>query len=176
MTKKKNGFLTFCFSLVPGAGEMYMGFMKQGVSIMGAFWLLIFLAAFLNMDQVLFILPILWCYSFFNVHNIRGMSDEEFYALEDDYAFHLDKLLPLEKWNKKQSSILAAVLIVLGICMLWNYVTGYLQWLLPSEFYWNIMHDIPQILIGVLLIFGGICLIRGKKKELTQKADEKEEI
>ena len=32
MTRKKNGFLTLCFSLVPGAGEMYMGFMKQGVS------------------------------------------------------------------------------------------------------------------------------------------------
>ena len=34
MTKKKNGFLAFCFSLIPGAGEMYMGFMKQGASIM----------------------------------------------------------------------------------------------------------------------------------------------
>lgn len=42
MTKKKSGFLTFCFSLMPGAGEMYMGFMKQGVSIMAFFWLLIF--------------------------------------------------------------------------------------------------------------------------------------
>ena len=49
MTKKKSGFLTFCFSLMPGAGEMYMGFMKQGVSIMAFFWLLIFLAAFFNM-------------------------------------------------------------------------------------------------------------------------------
>ena len=72
MTKKKSGFLTFCFSLVPGAGEMYMGFMRQGVSIMALFWLLIFLAAFLSIGPVLFILPILWCYSFFNVHNIRG--------------------------------------------------------------------------------------------------------
>ena len=84
MTRKKSGFLTFCFSLIPGAGEMYMGFMKQGLSIMAAFWLMIFLAAFLNLGPVLFVLPILWCYSFLNVHNIRGMSDEEFYALEDD--------------------------------------------------------------------------------------------
>lgn len=176
MTRKKNGFLTFCFSLVPGAGEMYMGFMKQGVSIMAAFWLLIFLAAFLNIGPVLFILPILWCYSFFNVHNIRGMSDEEFYALEDDYAFHLDKVLPMERWSKKQNNILAAILIILGICILWNYVTDYLCWLIPNEFYWAFMSNIPQLFIAVLLIIGGVYLIRGKKKELDQKTDEKEGI
>lgn len=174
MIRKKNGFLTFCFSLVPGAGEMYMGFMKQGVSIMTVFWLLIFFATFFNMDPVLFILPILWCYSFFNVHNIRGMSDEEFYALEDDYAFHLDKLIPMEKWNKKQSTILAAVLIILGICMLWDNVMYYLHWLIPSELYWSVMDGIPQIFVGVLLIIGGVYLIKGKKKELEQKPDEKE--
>ncbi len=30
MTRKKSGFLTFCFSLIPGAGEMYMGFLEWG--------------------------------------------------------------------------------------------------------------------------------------------------
>ena len=35
MTRKKNGFWTFVCSLVPGAGEMYMGFFKQGLSLMG---------------------------------------------------------------------------------------------------------------------------------------------
>ena len=122
MTKKKSGFLAFCFSLLPGAGEMYMGFMKQGVSIMALFWLLIFLSAFLNIGPVLFILPILWCYSFFNVHNIRGMSDEEFYALEDDYLFHMERVLPRG-----------------------------------------------------LLIWSGVNLIRGKKKELDDKLLEQEE-
>ena len=37
MIKKKNAILTFIFSLVPGAGEMFMGFMKQGVSLMSMF-------------------------------------------------------------------------------------------------------------------------------------------
>ncbi|MCI8484321.1 MAG: hypothetical protein HFH41_08280 [Lachnospiraceae bacterium] len=169
MTKKRNGFLAFCFSLVPGAGEMYMGFMKQGISIMAVFWMLIFFASFLNIDQVLFVLPILWCYSFFNVHNIRGMSDEEFYALEDDYAFHLNRVFPVEKWNR---NVLAGILIIMGIVMLWNNFMGYLHWLIPSEFYWNIMDGVPQILISVLLILGGIRLIQGKKKELEKKEEE----
>ena len=34
MQKQKRGFWLFIFSLIPGAGEMYMGFKKQGISIM----------------------------------------------------------------------------------------------------------------------------------------------
>lgn len=175
MTRKKNGFLTLCFSLVPGAGEMYMGFMKQGVSIMSVFWMLIFLAAFLNLGPVLFILPILWCYSFFNVHNLRGMSDEEFYALEDDYLFHLDKIFPTERWNKRQSNLLAAALIFVGAAMLWDYMMDYLQWLLPNQIYWHIMDSVPRVCVSLLLIFGGMYLIRGKKRELDEK-EEREEL
>mgnify|MGYP000447103866 CR=1 FL=1 len=37
MQKQKKGFLLFISSLIPGAGEMYMGFFKQGISIMTLF-------------------------------------------------------------------------------------------------------------------------------------------
>ena len=40
-TKKKSRFLSFCFSFLPGAAEMYMGFMKTGMSLMLVFFLLI---------------------------------------------------------------------------------------------------------------------------------------
>ena len=45
MKKEKSKFLTFCFSLLPGAGHMYMGFMKMGLSLMAAFFFLIFLSS-----------------------------------------------------------------------------------------------------------------------------------
>ena len=32
--RKKNKLLTLFFSFIPGAAEMYMGFMKQGLSLM----------------------------------------------------------------------------------------------------------------------------------------------
>ena len=44
MTRKKNRLITFLWSLIPGAGEMYLGFMKRGACIMGAFWGLLALA------------------------------------------------------------------------------------------------------------------------------------
>ena len=41
MQKQKRGFLLFICSLIPGAGEMYMGFFKQGISIMTLIWALV---------------------------------------------------------------------------------------------------------------------------------------
>ena len=38
MTNKKNKLITFFVSLIPGAGEMYLGFYKMGGSIMVLFW------------------------------------------------------------------------------------------------------------------------------------------
>ena len=29
----KNGFLTFCCAFIPGAGQMYQGYMKRGLSL-----------------------------------------------------------------------------------------------------------------------------------------------
>ena len=33
--RKKSGFLTFCFSLIPGAGEMYLGIYEDGCQLDG---------------------------------------------------------------------------------------------------------------------------------------------
>ena len=38
----KNGFLTFCCAFIPGAGQMYQGYMKRGLSL-----ILIFFAIFI---------------------------------------------------------------------------------------------------------------------------------
>ena len=53
MTNKKNAFWRFIFSLMPGAGEMYMGFLKMGVSIMGLFLLIAFIASSLGLGMFL---------------------------------------------------------------------------------------------------------------------------
>ena len=45
---KKNLFLTFCFSFIPGAGQMYQAYMKRGLSIMIIFASFIALIAIVN--------------------------------------------------------------------------------------------------------------------------------
>lgn len=175
MTRKKSGFLTFIFSFLPGAGEMYMGFMKQGITLMGAFFLLIFLATWLNIGALLFVLPVLWCYGFFHVHNLRCMPDEEFYAVEDDYLFHLDQILPagrrMEKYNR---NVLALILIVIGVAILWDSLGDFIRWFLPSYWagwYWGVTNRVPKLIISVALILGGVWLVRGKKRQLDEEED-----
>lgn len=173
MTKKKSGFLTFCFSLIPGAGEMYMGFMKQGLSIMAVFWGAVFIAAYLNVGPILFVLPILWCYSFFHVHNLRGMPEEEFYAVEDDYLFHMEQIFSKSRWSQKQNNILGGILLLVGVVILWNNFEDYMYELLPEWIYWGVIRVVPQIAVAVVLVAAGIVLIRGKKEEMDQEDQEK---
>mgnify|MGYP000567912327 CR=1 FL=1 len=77
MKKQKHGFWVFIFSLIPGAGEMYMGFKKQGLSIMLLFWGSIALASITGLGWLAMFLPVIWFYSFFNVHNLKSLPDRK---------------------------------------------------------------------------------------------------
>lgn len=180
MTKKKSGFWTFLFSLLPGAAEMYMGFMKMGVSLMGLFFALFIIGGFFG--QSIFVLAdiVVWFYSFFHAHNLRAMDDEEFYALEDDYLFHLDGS-GKEFWTKMVASryrkLAAAALILIGVSILWNNLLDLLYWIIPEflqDIVSTISYRIPQTVLGVAIIVAGVWMIRGKKQELLDW-DEKEE-
>ena len=179
MIRKKGSFLTFCFSLLPGAGQMYMGFMKRGLVLMSAFFLLIFLSAFLNTGALMLIMPILWFYAFFDTHNLRSMPDDEFYALEDDFVF-INQIPKdsLKVFRDKYKNIIALVLIVIGITILWNNFFDLVRSILPdyigervTNAIYNIGYYFPQLLIGAAIVALGLYLIRGKKKELDHSAE-----
>ncbi|MBU3190198.1 hypothetical protein K9O30_14075 [Clostridium bowmanii] len=169
MKKEKSKFLTFCFSMLPGAGHMYMGFMKMGLSFMAAFFFLIFLSSWLSIGPLLFVLPLIWFYSFFDCINKRYSTDEEFLLLEDDYLFSLDELGNID-WGilKKHRLVSGIILVLLGVYLIWintiNSLTGYI-----SDEVYNAIHNItrmaPQIIIGVVIIVIGTKLIIGKKRE-----------
>ena len=97
--KKKSGFLTFCFSFLPGAGEMYLGFMKMGASLMGMFFALIGVAYALNLPVLFFGIIVEWFYSFFHVHNLAGLTDEEFLSIEDGSAWMLFSVRTGKRWK-----------------------------------------------------------------------------
>lgn len=177
MIRKKNSFFTFIFSLIPGAGQMYMGFMKRGLSLMSSFFIIIFFSVWLNAGPFMFIALISWFYSFFDTHNLRSVPDDEFYELEDNYIlfpeFMKDKsYLELQK---KYKNIIAIVLIVMGFTILWNNIydmfSGVLPYYLRSIIY-SIGRGIPQIIIGLAIILFGLYLIRGKKQELYQNESQ----
>ena len=181
MTKKKSGFWTFIFSLLPGAAEMYMGFMKMGVSLMGLFLGLFIIGGFFG--QSIFVLAdiVVWFYAFFHAHNLRAMDDEEFYALEDDYLFHLDGS-GKEFWNKMTVSryrkLAAVVLILIGISILWNNLLDLIWYIIPDfmqDFVSVLSYRLPQTVLGIAIIVAGVWMIRGKKRELLDEKEEEED-
>ena len=173
MINKKSKFLTFVFSLLPGAGHMYMGFMNMGVSFMSVFFFTIFLSTWLNIGPLLFVLPLIWFYSFFDCTNRLSLDEEEFLLLEDKYLFSIDKLSKLDKnIFKKRNFAAGVVLLILGIYLIadnmMNVLAQYIPQYIPQELYYIIqdfMRQTPKIIIGVAIIVIGVRLIIGKKRE-----------
>ena len=133
MQKQKRGFWLFIFSLIPGAGEMYMGFKKQGISIMLLFWGVFAVGSCTGMDWLIFLIPIIWFYSFFNVHNLKSLSEEEFYSVEDSYVLHMDKLIgDVDTLLTHHRKLTAIVLIVFGASILWNNLVDFFYMILPG--------------------------------------------
>lgn len=174
MTRKKNGFLTFIFSLLPGAGEMYMGFLKQGISLMALFFAVIAVSSWINIGPILFILPIIWFYGFFHVHNLRSLSDEEFYAVEDKFIFasaDLEEVIG----KKAGRNIVAIALIVVGAGALWDMFRDMIYPIIATISgeaaiqVDRVLYYIPQFLIAVCIIGFGVYLIKGKKKKMDEE-------
>ena len=83
----KNGFLTFCCAFIPGAGQMYQGYMKRGLSLILTACLIGMVSSLLN--PVMLLLVVVWMYSFFDTFNLRAQIIADT-APEDDYLVHFD--------------------------------------------------------------------------------------
>lgn len=174
-TRKKNRFFTFCFSCLPGAAEMYMGFMKMGVSLMLLFFAVIMLATWLNQGALVMIGVVIWFYGFFHANHLAGLSDEEFDQVKDDYLLGMEGIPGIRSLVDKNHKWIAWILIFLGVCFLWNSIEDLLRDILPEAYrfiprmMWRIGNYIPSFVIGAAIIYVGIKMIIGKK---TPSPDE----
>ncbi len=168
-TKKKSKFLTFCFSLFPGAAEMYMGFMKTGLSLMFLFVMLIIVTTWMNLGALPAICIVIWFYGFFHANHLASLTDEEFEQVKDGYLFGLDELPTLKNVVAKYNKWVAFFLIFLGVCLLLDTCASFLSNILPdgyrfiSRLMWRIGDYLPRALIGIGIIYMGLRMINGKK-------------
>lgn len=173
MIKQKRGFFLFLASLIPGAGELYMGFRKQGLSIMLLFWSLFALGAGTGMDWLVMFVPVIWLYSFFNVHNLKSLSEEEFYSLEDSYILHFEEFIGEgNTFFHKYRTLVAVLLIVFGFSILWNNFSDILYWVLPgflAGIVREISYQLPQIIIAIAIVIAGFYILSDKKHQLKDK-------
>ena len=187
MRKKKNRFLLFCCSFIPGAGELYLGFMNMGLSLLMSFGILSVIVGFMGIGVLAFLPAVLWVYSFFHANNLGSLTDEQFYSMEDTYLFGFSNT-DMESIKKSLSGryrkVIAIILIILGISMLWNVAMDFIYYTVGYEFYDRyiapytnvISHTMPQLIISIVIIWFGIRLINGKKVELDILDEKNEEM
>lgn len=163
MKRKKSKFLTFLCSLIPGAGHMYLGFMKMGLSLLLTFVGIICIASWTGIDQLIFVALVVWVYAFFHLHNIAGAPDEEFQKLEDRYLIPFGNNMPVN-----MQRIVSIGLILLGVLMLINVLPHMLPEFMTRYLPDGIFYYLPQCLVALVLIAAGIIMILGKKVSLEQ--------
>lgn len=170
---KKSRFFTFIFSFCPGAAEMYMGFMKNGLTLMATFFLLCGLMGVTGFDFLMAVIAIVWFYAFFHARNIAKMDDMTFSQFEDVYVWEeFDRKGAFKISSSKLRTVASITLILVGGGILWNYLLDIVARFIPGD-YWDYIYPIidrlPSAIIALALIVAGFVLIRGKKKELTEQ-------
>ena len=152
---------------------MYMGFMKQGVSLMAVFMVCLAIPLSLSIrpfEMLALSAVVVWFYSFFHARNLAALAEEEFKALKDGFVW--EGFLEEKSFKISSPTIrkwAAGILIVIGTVILWDNFSNIFYQLIPNR-YWDevypIINRIPQVVIAVLIIFIGLKLIAGKKEEL----------
>ena len=157
---KKNALLTFIFACIPGAGQMYYGYMKRGLSLITFFCL--FIMAGTLVDALVVGSIIVWMYSFFDTYDlIRHLAAGE--PKNDDL------LLPgswddIKAMLPQHNKLLGWGLIAFGIWALYDIlISDWLTTALTHYFGYGIVYDfihgLPNIMVGILLVFAGIKLL-----------------
>lgn len=181
---KKNGILTFLFAFVPGAGQMYQGYMKRGLSLITLFFLCIM--AGMLLEPLVLTALIVWMYSFFNTFNLRAQFIAGT-APADDYLVHFNtKDARLTLFFRDSHKLLGWGLIALGGLVAYENVImrvfGDVMWRWGQNnpvfrAFYLMLDELPQIVTCVALIVCGLWLVRGPKgkKVHRKKAEEPED-
>ena len=176
---KKNGILTFLFAFVPGAGQMYQGYMKRGLSLITLFFLCIM--AGMLLEPLVLTALIVWMYSFFDTFNLRAQIIAE-NAPADDYLVHINwKDKRMQDFMMDSHKLLGWGLIALGGLVAYENVImrvfGDVMWRWGQNnpvfrAFYLMLDELPQIVTCVALIVCGLWLVRGPK---GKKAEEPED-
>ncbi|SDX28156.1 hypothetical protein [Paenibacillus sp. CF384] len=158
---KRSRWLSTVLSILPGAGHMYLGLQKRGLQLMAGFLLSIYLLDVLQLSLFLFMVPLLWCFSFFDALQQQSRLNNGDGQLED---------VPIVDWLIHRQKWLGIALVALGLYysadrLLLEYVQRvWGDWQLTS----NIRYYFKTGLTALLLIGAGVKLLSGSKQKAVK--------
>ena len=178
---KKNGILTFLFAFVPGAGQMYQGYMKRGLSLITMFCLFIIVGSATGLDALVVGCIVVYMYSFFDTFNLRAQIIAE-NAPADDYQVHINwKDKRMQQFMMDSHKLVGWGLIALGGLVAYENIImrvfGDVMWRWGQNnpvfrAIYLMLDELPQIVTCVVLIVCGLWLVRGPKGKKNRKKPE----
>lgn len=179
----KNGLLTLLFAFIPGAGQMYQGYMKRGLSLMLMCCVIGVLAMLFS--PIAFFLLLVFMYSFFDTLNLRAQIALG-NAPADDYLVHLDpKDKRLARLLLDSHKLVGWLLIAFGALIAYQNlimnIFGDLvyRWGHSSPVFralYLVMASLPDVVVCVVLIVCGVWLVKGphpaKKPDASKDVPE----
>lgn len=179
----KNGLLTLLFAFIPGAGQMYQGYMKRGLSLMLMCCVISVLAVLFS--PIAFFLLLVFMYSFFDTLNLRAQIALG-NAPADDYLVHLDpKDKRLARLLLDSHKLVGWLLIAFGALIAYqNLIMNTLgdlvyRWGHSAPVFralYLVMDSLPDVVVCVVLIVCGVWLVKGphpaKKPDASKDAPE----
>jgi TM2 domain-containing membrane protein YozV len=156
MQMSNRKLIAVALAVIPGAGHMYLGLLKQGTQLMAVFFLTLFLTGSMNIGLLGFLLPVLWFNSLFDVYHLL---EEEPDGLGADES-------TIFGWVNSHPGWIGWSLIILGVLIILQKVVGpIMQPLLNAD----INNYLQTVLVALILIAGGIKLLAGSKKEPSKE-------
>ena len=176
MNIDKQKLVTFLCALWPGGGYMYFGMMKKGAILMAVFTALLGLTLTIGWKFLAFLLPVIWCYCFFDTFHVAKLH-EDIRAMEDQDCF--DKVAafckddPLKKFEGRRTFLAVLILLAALYTLIYGVLLPFFRW--GEQFYWVqvTLTVIPTAVVAVLLFMVGKNILQ---KEQERKAEEAAEI
>lgn len=163
--KKSKAIATF-LSIFPGAGHLYLGMQRRGIQLMAAFLFSIYILDVLRLGIFLFLIPIIWFYSFFDgLQRASKYGNEE----QDDTPI-ISYLINHQKW-------LGIGLLLLGLYYLTTnillpIISPMLVEIINIDIRYWFERYFQTAVVCVLLIGGGLKLLIGKKERKVELPEE----
>ncbi|UOQ85802.1 hypothetical protein [Gracilibacillus salinarum] len=155
-SENKSRVLAVILSIFPGAGHLYLGLQKRGLQLMAVFLFSIYILDVLHLSLFLFLIPIVWFYSFFDT--LQTVNRIEYENVQD---------VPIFKNIKNNQKWIGIGLVVLGLFYLFDHVILPVLGNLLGNHFWHYYNSYFQVSIVCLLLIGGgmkLALMNRKKK------------
>ena len=171
---EKNKLFLFLFAMIPGMSHMYLGMLKKGVFLMSLFLApigLIFLTRG-GMEIISCVLPVVWCYSFFDTFRYKGYTKEVRYRMDAEFfdsakAFWQQEAEPMLYRRRKWVGLFCIILAI--YTFIYNIIGYFFNWFGGKVFwaFYIILSKVPTLLVVLLLLKLGIDLLKKEDEDFV---------